>query len=665
MFVEKKRRDGTVYYPPISPPNWKLLLDGLEAQRATWAKCKVGPVSRNIGHIKTELALDDGDSRLLSLLACYQYSVRFKDMVDKITSSGEQGYMYLLSKALDMEPSAISDRIGADSPLVESGMFIYTASKDDKRKFILPQFNSLIVALLDRPFASFDDIRAAFVGRPVKAEYSWVGDFAHLPDREVDETLLADAVKTRRVGFNMMYTGMPDIGKSQSVPALCAHLGLNCYSIGEKKSASGTEPKREDRMAQILMAQRFLRNDNKAVIMIDEFEDLVPSASMAEIFGFAAGGNDLSKIYMNRLLQENRVPAIFVGNTPWLLSQAFRRRFAHSREFEIPPAERRIALWNKMVEGAGRTLSAQDALELGRRWRSPIGMIAQAVGNATVLDTGDGALDRAEIERHLRVYSKRVYFGEDALRNNHILPPQYSTELINISLGGHPADGPEIADRIRRTNVRDFSVLAYGVSGAGKDSFGLYIADALGIEAEVVRASSWLGPYVGETEEKIKETFADERKRKTAIIVSEADTFLHPRRADAKSWEYSMVNELLSQMDSHTQPVIMTTNSEMRDIDTAFYRRFTWKMEFHGLSAGQVRKAFRLYFDLDAPQNLAGLAGVSAPGDFANVVKQLRIATPAERSDSRFIANLLVEEAQVRQPPSMPIGFVRPKPRMV
>src|SRR5690606_28690222 len=146
----------------------------------------------------------------------------------------------------------------------------------------------------------------------------------------------------------------------------------------------------------------------------------------------------------------------------------------------------------------------------------------------------------------------------------------------SASVNGRDIDGHKLTDNILQHDMRDFSILAYGLSGAGKDMLGLYLADKMGIEANIVRASDWLDAYRGETEAKMKACFAMAREQRSMIIITEGDTFVRPRSSMEKSWEVSTVNELLTQLNDHPQPVVLTTNSELRDIDAAFMRRFTW-----------------------------------------------------------------------------------------
>jgi hypothetical protein len=109
---------------------------------------------------------------------------------------------------------------------------------------------------------------------------------------------------------------------------------------------------------------------------------------------------------------------------------------------------------------------------------------------------------------------------------------------------------------------------------------------------------------------------------------------------------------MLSQMEDHAQPFIITTNL-FKELDQAAIRRFTFKVAFDFMKPAQSAKLFELYFNNTAPVQIMK-NDLLTPGDFANVLKKttiLRIGNPKE------IYQMLEEECDLKPQKVKIIGF--------
>src|SRR5690625_5794927 len=116
----------------------------------------------------------------------------------------------------------------------------------------------------------------------------------------------------------------------------------------------------------------------------------------------------------------------------------------------------------------------------------------------------------------------------------------------------------------------------YGPSGAGKTAYGYWLAHYLGTELLLRRASDILGAYVGQSEENIANAFKEATENSAILMIDEVDSFLSDRRCASRSWEVSIVNEMLTQMENFDGTFISTTN-RLNDLDQAVLRRFDLK----------------------------------------------------------------------------------------
>jgi SpoVK/Ycf46/Vps4 family AAA+-type ATPase len=173
-----------------------------------------------------------------------------------------------------------------------------------------------------------------------------------------------------------------------------------------------------------------------------------------------------------------------------------------------------------------------------------------------------------------------------------------------------------------------WSLLLHGLSGTGKSAFAQFVADRSGRDLIVRTGSELLGAYVGQTEQAIASAFEEALDCDGILLIDEADDFMFDRSRARQSWETSMVNEMLRQMDGNTTRFVATTNRP-GDLDPATARRFSLAVEFMPLSIGQACNMFMATFGLEAPLRLRSI-GALTPGDFDQVHRRARLLQVAD-----------------------------------
>jgi hypothetical protein len=102
-----------------------------------------------------------------------------------------------------------------------------------------------------------------------------------------------------------------------------------------------------------------------------------------------------------------------------------------------------------------------------------------------------------------------------------------------------------------------------------------------------------------------------------------------------------MVNEMLTQIESHPYPVAITTNL-YDTIDPAAKRRFLFKIKCDYMTPQQADLAYGVFFDRSAPsEELRRLPSLTA-SDFSLVKKQIRFI-PRALSDQKILSLLKIE----------------------
>jgi SpoVK/Ycf46/Vps4 family AAA+-type ATPase len=141
------------------------------------------------------------------------------------------------------------------------------------------------------------------------------------------------------------------------------------------------------------------------------------------------------------------------------------------------------------------------------------------------------------------------------------------------------------------------------------------------------------------------------------LIIDEADSFLANRTQAQHSWERTMTNEVLTQMESFKGMFVAATNFNTV-LDPASLRRFAFKLEFKPLEPEQrmnliVRRFPSLDWRSISSREFERLAGLT-PGDIAAVALRMEYAGSVEL---REIINALHEELEYRDAPGKDIGF--------
>ena len=161
-----------------------------------------------------------------------------------------------------------------------------------------------------------------------------------------------------------------------------------------------------------------------------------------------------------------------------------------------------------------------------------------------------------------------------------------------------------------------------------------------------------MSPYIGETEQRIAGAFADARATDSLLIIDEADSFLADRRDARRNWETSMVNEMLSQLETHDLPYAFTTNLADR-LDPAVARRFLFRATFKFLDEARVVRAWGCFFSGECPTQVRTLTRL-VPADFALVHE--RAEKLGYLDDPEQIASELVGQSRDKNRTST-VGF--------
>jgi len=156
---------------------------------------------------------------------------------------------------------------------------------------------------------------------------------------------------------------------------------------------------------------------------------------------------------------------------------------------------------------------------------------------------------------------------------------------------------------IKEGNDIEAKIIFYGPPGTGKTLTAQSIAKELNKPLLSLDSSKILSMYVGESEKNVRRMFdeyysiCDKLKTKPVLLLNEADQFLSSRTTAAFSSADKMHNQMqnifLEQLEKFDGLLIATTNL-LETIDSAFSRRFEYKILFEKPGLKERKKLWKL-----------------------------------------------------------------------
>ncbi len=626
----------------ITLEEWHQIEDVVQDLFDTFKTARPACRDRNLAMTARHFGLDDIETGILDIVLRYCNGEALESFFDSFFRCHALSAIEIMARLLGVKRMQVERRLLADSRLQKYGFLVSEVARNSNLDMAYRPSHRLLRAL-SLPARTFADIQRNIVSAPAKSDLHWT-DYDHIAsERDYVCRLLKGAIARRARGINILLYGGPGTGKTEFAKVLAGHIGADLYGVGEVGD-QGREPSRDERLADVLLCQRLLSEQKKTIILFDEMDDLISGDPVSRTFGIgASAGEKGSKVFLNRLLENNRVPAIWITNSVRYFDPAVLRRMTMAIEIRVPSVAVRERVWRRTLERERFDLPENEVRRLAREFDSPPGLAVTAVRGARLAGAGI-----EQIRLSVRSAAKAMAGGRERPPEAQALAA-YNPALINPDV-----DLIAVARRLAHSNApRNVSFCLYGPPGTGKSAFARYLADRLGMEVLHKRASDLISMWVGGTETNIADAFAEARASHAVLIFDEADSLLRDRGGAQRSWEVTQVNEMLTWMEVHDLPFVCTTNLE-EGLDRASLRRFTFKVSCDYLAAAQGRAAFRHFFGLEPPRRLSELAMLT-PGDFA-VVKR-KAAIMGVDHDSDALLAMLARECAAKPGYRCPIGF--------
>ena len=613
-------------------------------------------LTANVERIADLVNLNPVESRLFEFAILMRAYPALKEMCEKPSNLRRKQLADRLATLLDLPRQATWEAFQPDATLARTGLLTlngrsYAGSVEAQLELLSESLpDRLTDAIVDPTDWLRDMVRASEPGH-----LQW-SDYQHLAKPlSVLRPYLTHALQTGRKGVNILMYGPPGTGKTQLSKLLAQDMGCELFEVTTEDESKDPIAGRKRVKAHCAANSFFAKH--RALILFDEVE---------EVFNDNEGSGGFLKLlrgetqqhsrkgWMNQVLESNALPTIWVANSLRGLDPAFARRFDMVMEMPVPPKSHR----ERIIKGSAGDLLNRDAVtRMAESEDLAPAVVAKAVSVVQcIADQMQPHRATEAVEMLVNNTLQAQHHRSIARHNPNRLPEIYDPAFIHADI-----DLNEVAKQL--VQVRTGRLCLYGPPGTGKTAFGRWLADQMGAPLLVKRASDLLGMYVGESEKNIARAFEQAEAENAVLLVDEVDSFLQDRQGAQRSWEVSMVNEMLTQIESFGGVFIASTNL-MGQLDAAVLRRFDLKVKLKALRPEQAAQLLQRHcqqqgLDEPNPSDLTLLQSLNnlTPGDFAAVLRQSRLRPL--RSASDWVKALQGESAIKPGAQCKTIGFVQ------
>ena len=613
------------------------LKNKLEILEKSQISCEIKDLEHNLNLLQANLGLNSAERDILRFVAImYNYEV-ISNACSLLGDLNNIQATKAISKILNLRFSDVQKAFRKDGIFAKTSI-VKLENNVHNLKYKIDVINNNFMCDLFVKCESMDEIFESAI-KPCSKTNLTTKNYPHIKeDMKILLSFLKNAVSKKQKGVNVLLYGSAGTGKTELSKVIASELNLKLYEVAyDDEYGYATEDRR---LRSYCLAQNVLSAGSN-LLMYDEAEDIFNTNNDEK--------RQYGKAFINRSLETNEVPTIWITNNILDMDEAVVRRFNLAIEIGIPTEDVRAKIIKKYSENL---IDSKLVKKLAKnRFVAPA-----VVSNASLVVSNLNTKDKNKAFE--RVISNTLKAqGYDEIEKDEKpsadLPSSYDPNFVNSD-----CDLNELIQGIKES--KSARICLYGVPGTGKSAYTKFIAKSLKKPIIIKKGSDLLSMFVGGTEKNIALAFKEAKDKKAVLVFDEVDSFLQDRSTATRSWEVTQVNEMLVQMESFDGIFIATTNL-IDNLDKACLRRFDLKLEFGYLLPEQARNLFKkecallkVKFDENTSKKVSNL-GLLAPGDFASVRRQAKFR-PIKNGDD-FCHRLELEVALKNEEKSVKIGF--------
>jgi hypothetical protein len=305
------------------------------------------------------VALSDTDCRILEFAVLIHSERILDDLADELGPLSTIKMFHVLSVLLGIPESDIRTALSSQGVLARAGLVSVERNGNAKLRgkldLLSTKFADIIVSSEADPVTLLRDTVTL-----ASAPQLGLGDYDHIGESlAVLRPHLKNSIALGCKGVNVYLHGESGTGKSQLAKVPARELDCELFEVASE-DGDGDPVKGETRLRAFRAAQSFFSR-RRAIILFDEVEDVFNDGE-----GFFGGKSTAQKrkAWMNRTLEENAVPTLWLSNAIEGIDPAFIRRFDMVFELKVPPIPRsstQARIWLPWGRGWSKPSPAESA----------------------------------------------------------------------------------------------------------------------------------------------------------------------------------------------------------------------------------------------------------------------------------------------------------------
>jgi transitional endoplasmic reticulum ATPase len=306
----------------------------------------------NVARISALVGLSDAECRILEFALLIQSTSVLSQACEYVKRLENQRLFEVLATILGLAEKEVRMALRSDGVLSKTGLLTIEVTThcalDSKFDLLSDKLSHRLLEAELQPSDWLNDMICQS-----EAGHLQFDDYKHcFKSLQILRPYLRRSLAEKSKGVNVLLYGPPGTGKTQFAKLLASDMNCELFEI-TTEDAEGSAISGRKRLKALSATNSFFAK-RQALILFDEIEDAFASQEQEDIPFFSTSRRSnvgRQKGWMNRLLESNNLPTLWVGNSLHGMDAAFIRRFDVVIEMPVPPKAQRELIVRKACEG--------------------------------------------------------------------------------------------------------------------------------------------------------------------------------------------------------------------------------------------------------------------------------------------------------------------------